>query len=88
MGEEAIKVGTVTHYYTNIQVGIVKVETPVEKGDKVAFKGYTTDFKQVLEDIQVNHQPVDTVEAGQEVGIKVNDKVREGDCMYLVPPNE
>lgn len=83
MTDEDTKVGTVTHYYTHLSVGTVKLDKGVKKGDRIRFKGYTTDFGQVLDDMQFEHQPVEAAEAGQEVGIKVTEKVREGDGMYV-----
>lgn len=82
MDEGATKVGKVTHYFSHLMVGTVKLTAGVKKGDQVAFKGNTTDFKQTLDDMQFDHQPVDSAEAGKEVGLKVNDKVRDGDGMF------
>lgn len=81
MGE---KIGVVTHYYTNIEVGIIKLEKDLELGQRVRFKGATTDFEQEIEDMQYDHEDVEMGEAGQEVGVKVDEKVREGDEVYAV----
>ncbi len=43
-----------------------------------------TDFEQKLESMQVEHQAVEKAESGQGVGIKVSDKVREGDEVFKV----
>ncbi|OGV96610.1 hypothetical protein A2W24_01460 [Microgenomates group bacterium RBG_16_45_19] len=83
MADEGKKAGVVTHYYTHLSVGTVKLEAAVKKGDKLKFKGATTDFEQTLDDMQLNHQFVDQADAGQEIGIKVKDKVRDGDVMFL-----
>jgi len=82
MGETGKKVGTVTHYYSHLNVGTVVIDEPVKVGDQISFKGFTTNFKQTLSDMQFNHQPVQAAEKGQEVGIKVTEKVRESDVMY------
>lgn len=78
------KVGTVTHFYDKISVGIVKLSSPVSKGDTLKFKGSSTEFEQNLDDMQFNHEDIDTGKKGQEVGIKVGEKVREGDSVYKV----
>jgi putative protease len=84
MEEEGQKIGLVTHYYSKIKVGTVKLSDKVSLGDTVRFLGYTTDFEQVVDDMQYDHEFVDEGKKGQEVGIKVKDKVRDKDCMYLV----
>jgi translation initiation factor IF-2 len=46
---------------------------------EIHFKGATTDFIQKIDSMQYDHQPISAAKKGQEVGIKVNEKVREGD---------
>ena len=75
-------VGKVTHYYNNIQVGIVKLEEGVKVGDTLHFKGATTDFKQKIESMQYGHEAIQEAKEGQEVGIKVKERVREEDSVY------
>lgn len=77
-------IGAVSHFYGGIGVAIVKFNRPVKKGETVRFKGATTDFEQAVESMQFDHKDVAAAEKGQEVGVKVNDKVREGDEVYLV----
>jgi translation initiation factor IF-2 len=84
-GEKAEKpIGVVTHFYGGIEVAIVKFNIPVAVGTKLHFKGATTDFTDTARSIQYNHQAIEEAKKGQEVGIKVKDKVREGDEVYLV----
>jgi hypothetical protein len=37
-----------------------------------------------VDSMQVNNRPVDESKAGQQVGIKVPDRVRPGDTVYLI----
>ena len=75
-------IGAVTHYYTHIGVAIVKFKKPVAVGAKVKFKGATTDFEETIHSMQYDHKPIQAAKKGQEVGIKVGDKVREGDEIF------
>ena len=84
MTDEKTKVGVVTHYYTHLMVGIVKFKKDVKLGDRVLFLGHTTNFEQELDDIELDHKKVDEVKKGDEVGVKVDEKVREGDEVFLV----
>lgn len=84
MAAKPKKVGIVTHYYTGIGVGIVKASVPFKVGDSLQFKGATTDFKQSVSEMQFNHETIEQAKKGQEVGIKLDEKVREGDEVFLV----
>ena len=83
MAEKKVKpIGAVTHFYGDISVAIVKFKKVFKVGEKVHFKGATTDFKETVKSMQYDHKPIKVAKKGQEVGIKVGDKVREGDEVY------
>lgn len=75
-------IGVVTHYFGHLEVAIVKFTTTMNVGDAVHFKGATTDFTENIKSMQFDHKPIDAAKKGQEVGIKVDGKVREGDEVY------
>lgn len=83
MADKTKKAGVVTHYYTGIGVAIVKASSAFKVGDTLQFKGSTTDFKQAVSEMEFDHKAVKAVKKGQEVGIKVDEKVREGDQVFL-----
>jgi translation elongation factor EF-Tu-like GTPase len=76
------KLGEITHYFDHLKVGIVKIANPIKVGDKVHVKGHTTDFEQVVAEIQLDHKAIDVAKKGQEVGVKLKDFVREGDEVH------
>ncbi len=78
------KIGKVTHFYGNISVGIVKFSKPVSKGATIAFHGATTNFSQTIDSMQFDHKEIEMAPAGQEIGMKVKKKVREGDEVYIL----
>lgn len=83
-GEKAEKpIGEITHYFNHLSVGIVKLKSPLSKGDKVKIKGHTTDIEQTVDEMQFNHEDIESGKKGQEIGIKVKDHVREGDEVFL-----
>jgi putative protease len=53
-------------------------------GDTIRIKGHTTDFTQMVDSIQVEHQSVQTAKAGDSIGIKVKEPVRDHDVVYKV----
>lgn len=78
-------VAKITHYFNNIGVAVVEItEGSLKKGDKIHFKGATTDFEQIVDSIQIEHESVDEVETGKTAGLKVDQAVREGDEVYKV----
>lgn len=77
-------IGEVTHYYGGIGVAIVKFNKAVKRGTKVCFCGSSTEFDQVIDSMQFDHKDIEAAKKGQEVGIKVDKKVREGDEIYEI----
>lgn len=73
--------GQVTHYYDHLGVAVIKLgkKASLKAGDKVQIKGHTTDFSQTVGSLQVDHSDVESVKAGDDFGLKVDQKVREGD---------
>lgn len=80
--KEPKPIGVVTHYYSGLGVAIVKFKKTVKIGDKILFKGATTDFQEVIKSMQYDHKDIKEAKKNQEVGIKVGEKVREGDEVY------
>ena len=77
------KIGIVEHFFTNVNVAAVKITSGELKiGDTIHFVGATTDFKQKIDSMQIDRQPVEIVKTGDDVGIKVIDRVREHDIVY------
>ena len=47
-------------------------------GDKVRFMGGETDFEQTIGSMQIHNKAVSNAKKGDEIGMKVNGKVRKG----------
>jgi len=79
------EIGRVTHYFTKIGVAAIDIKQgELKVGDTIHIKGHTTDFYQKIDSMQIEHQPVEKAQAGQSVGIKVSEQVRENDIVYRV----
>jgi translation initiation factor IF-2 len=77
-------IGVVREYFRKPQVAAVEIlRGRVKIGDNVRFRGYTTDFVQHIESIQMNHKDIPEASEGDFVGILVLDRVREHDQMFL-----
>jgi len=82
--ENKTPVGTITHYYDKIGVAIVELSDRLKVGDTIAIEGKTTNFTQKVENIQIEHINVEEAGNGDSIGLKVDQKVREGDKVYKV----
>ncbi|MFC1753426.1 translation elongation factor-like protein [Thermoproteota archaeon] len=79
---EQKKIGEVIHFFTNINVAVIKLSDELKKGDEISIHGTTTDFKQKIDSMQIDRKEIESAGAGQEVGMKVAERVREGDIVY------
>lgn len=78
-------VGEVTHYFPKVKAGVLKIKKgSVSVGETLHFKGHTTDFKQKVGSLQLDHVPIETAKKGQEVGIRVKSRVRLNDVAYKI----
>ena len=78
------EIGKITHYFTRIGVAVVELSDKISIGDRILIQGATTNFEQVVESMQIEHKNVETAEAGQSIGLKVEQRVREGDKVYKI----
>ncbi len=88
MSKEKIKgklVGKVSHYFSDISVGVIKLSAPLSQGDEIRIiGGEATDFNQKVKSMQVDHKEVKKAKKGNSVGLKTDEKVREGYQVYKV----
>ncbi len=77
-------VGKVTHYFGKIGVAAIEMQEELQVGDRVRFAGHSTDFEQDIDSMQLEHEAVQKAEPGQSIGIKVIERVREGDIVYKI----
>ena len=82
--EKLVEVGRVTHFYPKISVAIVELKASLNIGDKILIKGATTNFEQTVESMQIEHKNIERAEAGQIIGLKVKERVRENDKVYKI----
>ena len=82
--ENKTPVGTITHYYDKIGVAIVELSDKLKVGYTIAIEGKTTNFTQKVESIQIEHINVEEAGNGESIGLKVDQKVRDGDKVYKV----
>ena len=83
MAEE--QVGVIVKFFAKPSVAALEVTNgTIKNGDLLKYKGHTTDFTEEVVSMEIDNQSVDEVKAGDLVGLKVKERVRENDKVYKV----
>jgi translation elongation factor EF-1alpha len=77
-----ILIGEVNHFYNRIGVAVIDLVGTVQLGDQVHFFGRSTDFRQEVRSMQIEHQSITEAGKGEEVAMKVERRVRNRDKVY------
>jgi len=75
-------VGKVSHYYSKLGVAIIELTDGLIKGDQISIEGPTTNIQQTVDSMQTEHTALNVANKGDSIGLKVIDKVRNGDQVY------
>lgn len=79
------KIGEVTHYFPHVNAAAVKLlKSGLKVGDSIYIKGHTTDFKERVLSIQLDHATIPEGKKGQEIGLLIKSRVRQGDKVYKI----
>lgn len=86
MTEEPKKelVGRITHYFAKIGVGVMDLTADLRVGDEILIQGKSTELRQKVESMEIEHEKVEHAKAGDSIGLKVKDRVRENDLVYKI----
>ena len=84
--EEKKLVGKVVHYFNKIGVAVIDLSNTLEVGDEISIEGKATNVRQTVDSMEVEHKKIDKAKKGESIGMKVADKVREGDQVFKVMP--
>jgi putative protease len=78
------EIGEISSYFSHVGVAAIKLTGTLKVGETINIKGHTTNFQVEVNEIQIERKPVKEAKKGQHIGIKVPDKVRPGDKVFLV----
>jgi putative protease len=79
------KIGEVTHYFPHVKAAaIMLLKDGLKVGDSIFIKGHTTKFKEKIKSIQLDRVPIQEGKKGQEIGLLVKSRVRQGDSVYRI----
>ena len=83
-----IMVSEVNHFYNRIMVAVIDIVDTLQVGDQVRFFGRSTDFRQEVKSMQIEHQAITEAGEGSEIAIKVEHRVRNHDKVYKLSEDE
>jgi len=78
------EIGRISGYFSHVGVAAIKLSSGLKVGDKVHVKGHTTDFEVKIGSMQIEKSSVKAAKKGDHIGIKVPEKVRPNDKVFLV----
>ena len=78
------EIGRVSHYFNNINVAALELTGELVVGDTIHIKGHTSDFTEIVDSMQIEHDSVEKAGPGDSVGIKVEERAHEHDTVYKV----
>ena len=82
---EERSIGVVMQYFAKAEVAAIQItDGEIKVGDTLRIKGATTEFTQKIDSMQIDRASIPIAKAGQSVGIKVKERVREHDRVFLV----
>ena len=83
-GEEGKLIGKISHYFSKIGVAVINLSDSLKVGDSIRIAGGENDFTQTVKSMQAEHQNIENAKAGDSIGIKVEQKVREDYKVYKI----
>lgn len=78
------QIGQITHYYDHLNVAAVTLTESLRVGDTIHILGHSTDFKQEVTSLQIEHQDVTEAKPGDDVGMKVLQHVHPHDKVFKI----
>ena len=79
------QVGVVVKFFAKPSVAAIELTAgTIRQGDNLRYKGHTTDFTEKVGSIELDNQPIEEAKAGDLVGVKVKERVRENDLIYKI----
>ncbi len=82
--EEGKLIGKISHYFSNIEVAVIDLDSALKVGDNIRIIGGEVDFDQAVDSMEIDRKKVEKAGKGDSVGTKVSQKVREGYKVYKI----
>ncbi|HJW97420.1 MAG TPA: translation elongation factor-like protein [archaeon] len=77
-------VGKVKHFFDKINVAVIELSDDLDEGESISIEGHETKIEQPASSMQIDRKPVQHAHKGQSIGLKVQERVREGDKVFKI----
>jgi putative protease len=77
-------IGKVTHFFPKPSVAVIKLSDVLKVGDKISIEGRGSIVEQTVDSMEVEHKKIPIAKKGDEIGLKVNGKAKDGDDVFKV----
>ena len=81
-------IGKVIHYYGKVGVAIIRLEDTLKVGERIRIERGEQSFDQEVTSMQKEYKDVEEAAQGDEVGVKVDEKVHEGAIVIRLEEGE
>lgn len=78
------RVGKISHYFDHINVAVLTLTEAIHVGETLHFLGHSTDFRQEITSLEIEHKAVETARPGEDVAMKVTQRVHPNDAIFRV----
>lgn len=78
------EIGIVTDFFSHVSAAAIQLNASLKVGDTILIQGCTTNLEQLVDSMQIERQSVQEANAGDNIGIKVNERVRKHDKVLKV----
>jgi len=78
------QIGVVSNYFDRVGVAAIKLTGKLKVGEVIRIVGGDVDFEQPVDEIQIHREEVLGAKKGDEVGIKVDERVWKGYRVFRV----
>lgn len=78
-------IGEIVHYFAHVEVAVIKLSSPLSTDDYIRIiGGESTNFKQKVKSMEIDHKKIKKAKKGDEIGMKIKEKAREGYKVYKI----
>ncbi len=78
------EIGRITHYFPKVSVAVVELRSALKAGDNILVVTHEGSFTQQVSSMQLDHAAVQEAKPGQSIGLKVIQRVHEGNKVFRV----
>jgi len=78
------EIGKITHWYDKISVAVIKLTDVLKKKDRIKIKKGAEEIEESVDSLQIDRVDVEKGKKGDEVAVKLSQKVKEGSVVYKV----